>query len=129
MIGLNYFQFHRRDKGGGYGEGAGEFHQDSAGFAYSYYFAFYSFEGAFLDDDLLSFAELGADFREVDQVRVKGRGYCNEVFHCFCRDCQRSVCGAVPVVVDRAGFTEAADVGVEGFSCGLGEDQAGYGWD
>ena len=113
----------------GDGEHAGDFDHDAAGFADADDLAFDAFEGAFLDDDLLAFAELVADLREVDQVGVHGRGDGDEVFHGLVRDCEGAVCGTVPVVVDGAGVAEAADVGVEGFSCRLGEDQAGYGWD
>ena len=63
---LNYFQFFRRHVGGGDGEHAGEFHEDAAGFAYSYNLSFYSFEWAFFDLYVLAFAKFVAYFCEED---------------------------------------------------------------
>ena len=126
---LNYFNIPHLHISRGDGEHAGDLDHDAAGFADADDLAFDAFEGAFLDDDLLAFAELVADLGEVDQVGVHGRGDGDEVFHGLVRDGEGAVCGAVPVVVDGAGVAEAADVGVEGFSCRLGEDETGYGWD
>ena len=129
VLGLNNFNIPHLHVSRGDGEHAGDLDHDAAGFADADDLAFNAFEGAFLDDDLLAFAELVADLGKVDQVGVHGRGDGDEVFHGLVRDGEGAVCGAVPVVVDGAGVAEAADVGVKGFSCGLGEDQAGYGWD
>ena len=112
MFLLYYFQFLRRDISGSDGEHAGEFHKDATGFAYSYYFSFYSFEDTLLYFHFLSFAESVADFCEVDEVLVECRGDCYEVFHFLFRNGERGVDGAVPVVVDWACVAEAADVGV-----------------
>ena len=122
MFLLNNFQFLRSNVGGGDGEHAGELHEDAAGFAYSYYFSFYSFEGAFLDSDGLAFAEFVADFCEEDEVLVEGRCDCYEVFHVLVRNCEGRIDGAVPVVVDWACVAEAADVGVEGLAGPVDED-------
>ena len=119
---LNNFNFLRSNVGGSDGEHAGELHQDAAGFAYSHYFSFDSFEWAFLDFDGLAFAELVADFCEVDKILVEGRCYCYEVLHILIRNGERRVRGTVPVVVDRAGIAEAADVGVDAFAGPVDED-------
>ena len=126
---LYYFQRRRRHIGGGDGKVAGQFHKDSAGFAYSYYFSFDSLERAFSDLDALAFAEFVADLGEVDEALVEGGSDCYEVLHGFGRNSQRSFFGAVPVVVDRAGFSEAVDVGVERLAGSEGEDKAADGWD
>ena len=108
---------------------AGKFHKDAAGFAYSYNFSFNAFERTILDHHGLPLPELLGDLRQVDQVIVEGGGYGDEVFHGLGRDGERGVGGTVPVVVDRAGVTEAADVEVEGLAGREGEDQAADGWD
>ena len=92
------------------GEHAGDLYHDAAGFPDADDLAFDALEGAFLDHHLLAFAELVADLCKVDQVRVEGRGHSDEVFHGLVRDGEGTVCRAVPVVVDRAGVAEAANV-------------------
>ncbi len=77
----------------------------------------------------MPFPELLAYLSQVDQILVEGGGDGDEIFHGLGRDGERGVGGAVPVVVDRAGITEAADVEVEGLAGREGEDQAADGWD
>lgn len=126
---LNNFQFLRVYVCRCHRQHAGEFHKDAAGFAYSYNFSFNAFERTFLDNHGLPFPELLAYLGQVDQVFVEGGGDGDEVFHGLGRDGERGVGDAVPVVVDRAGVTEAADVEVERFAGREGEDQAADGWD
>ena len=106
-----------------------EFDEDATGFADADDLAFDAFEGAVRDLYGLAFTEFVADLGEVDEVFVHCGGDGDEVFHGLGRDGERGVGGAVPVVVDRAGVTEAADVEVEGLAGREGEDQAADGWD
>ena len=119
----------RRDVGGCYGKHAWEFHQNPAGFSYSYDFAFDAFERAFFDFYSLTFPEFVADLGEINKVFVHCRGDCNEVFHVAIRDGQRRVCSAVPVVVDGTDISETADVGVDFVAGPVYENQVAYGWD